>query len=462
MAISGGAHSGVFGKRRHRRNPVMSEINVTPMVDVMLVLLIIFMVSAPLLTVGVPIDLPQTQASSLDQADKEPLAVSVNTEGKVFLQNTEIPLEELVPKLKAIAQARGGNDERIYVRGDKTVDYGTVMKVMGRLSAAGFRRVALVTEVEQGSVKLPEMKTGLTISALVSRSPAAVGADLVCREAARGQAERRAAGRHHLGQAVLRDHQGREERAKDKPPAPLAEKIGDAEAGRGIRRAKVTDKKEINAAKAEAAAAAAEQPPAPKPRAKPEKKEPPKIDPIAETLKKEEAKKKAEDKAKAKAAQQAQPSRSRSSIRPRSRRCSTSASRRGRPRPAKQLSPAPSLGKSDGNAAQLSQSEIDALRKRLGECWNPPAGAADGGQLKVVLRVLFKPDATVATPPQLVAAHGLAVRAGDGGKRQARDPDLPAVHHAAARALPAMERHRDHLRPPRNVRRLTRAIQDTA
>ena len=150
MAISGGAHSGVFGKRRHRRNPVMSEINVTPMVDVMLVLLIIFMVSAPLLTVGVPIDLPQTQAASLDQ-DKEPLALSVNTKGQIFLQNSEIKLEELVPKLKAITQARGGNDERIYLRGDRTVDYGTVMKVMGRLSAAGFRRVALVTEVEQGS-----------------------------------------------------------------------------------------------------------------------------------------------------------------------------------------------------------------------------------------------------------------------------------------------------------------------
>ena len=149
MGMSGGAHSGAFGKRRHRRQPVMAEINVTPMVDVMLVLLIIFMVSAPLLTVGVPIDLPQTQASSLDQADKEPLAVSVNTEGKVFLQNTEVPLEELVPKLKAISAARGGNDERIYVRGDKSVDYGTVMKVMGRLSTAGFRRVALVTEVEQ-------------------------------------------------------------------------------------------------------------------------------------------------------------------------------------------------------------------------------------------------------------------------------------------------------------------------
>ena len=149
MGMSGGAHSGAFGKRRHRRQPVMAEINVTPMVDVMLVLLIIFMVSAPLLTVGVPIDLPQTQAASLDQADKEPLAISVDTEGKVFLQNSEIKIDELVPKLRAIAEARGGSDERIYVRGDKTVDYGTVMKVMGRLSAAGFRKVALVTEVEQ-------------------------------------------------------------------------------------------------------------------------------------------------------------------------------------------------------------------------------------------------------------------------------------------------------------------------
>ncbi|MDQ2954878.1 MAG: protein TolR [Pseudomonadota bacterium] len=150
MAVAGGAHAGVFGKRRHRRSPVMAEINVTPMVDVMLVLLIIFMVSAPLLTVGVPIDLPQSQAKSLDQ-DKEPLAISVNEKGQVFLQNSEVKLDELVVKLKAIADARSGLDERVYVRGDRKVDYGTVMRVMGRLSAAGFRRVALVTEVEQGT-----------------------------------------------------------------------------------------------------------------------------------------------------------------------------------------------------------------------------------------------------------------------------------------------------------------------
>ena len=138
------------GRKRGRRRAVMSEINVTPFVDVMLVLLIVFMVSAPLLTVGVPLDLPQSQAKSLEQ-DREPLTVSVNVKGQVFLQNSEIKIEELVPKLKAIIDARGGGfDERVYVRGDKKVDYGTMMRVMGRLSAAGYHRVALVTEVEQG------------------------------------------------------------------------------------------------------------------------------------------------------------------------------------------------------------------------------------------------------------------------------------------------------------------------
>lgn len=128
----------------------LSEINVTPFVDVMLVLLIIFMVSAPLLTVGVPIDLPQSQAKSLDQ-DKEPLTLSVNDKGQIFLQNAEIGIADLVVKLQAVAQARGGNEARIYVRGDKRVDYGTMMKVMGQLSGAGFHRVALITEFEQGS-----------------------------------------------------------------------------------------------------------------------------------------------------------------------------------------------------------------------------------------------------------------------------------------------------------------------
>jgi len=137
--------------RRGRRRAVMSEINVTPFVDVMLVLLIVFMVSAPLLTVGVPIDLPQSQAKALEQ-NNEPLTVSVNVDGKVYLQEKEVPLDDLVAKLKAVSTARGGKlDDLIYVRGDTKVDYGTMMRVMGRISGAGYHRVALVTEVEQSA-----------------------------------------------------------------------------------------------------------------------------------------------------------------------------------------------------------------------------------------------------------------------------------------------------------------------
>jgi biopolymer transport protein TolR len=141
MGMGGTSAVESSGRRHRRRRGVMSEINVTPMVDVMLVLLIIFMVSAPLLTVGVPIDLQ----------DKEPLTISLNGDGKIFLQNTEMGVDELVAKLKAISEARGGGfDDRIYVRGDRRVDYGTVMRVMGRISGAGFHRVALVTDIEQG------------------------------------------------------------------------------------------------------------------------------------------------------------------------------------------------------------------------------------------------------------------------------------------------------------------------
>ena len=128
----------------------MAEINVTPMVDVMLVLMIIFMVSAPMLTVGVPLDLPQTQAKSLEQ-DKTPLQLSVDIKGKIFINETEVQMTDLVAKLKAITEARGGMDERIFMRADKKADYGTVARVMGQLSGAGFKRLALVTEVEQGT-----------------------------------------------------------------------------------------------------------------------------------------------------------------------------------------------------------------------------------------------------------------------------------------------------------------------
>src|SRR5258708_13975297 len=120
MGGTNGGSAVASGRRHRRRRGVMSEINVTPMVDVMLVLLIIFMVSAPLLTVGVPIDLPQSQAKSLDQ-DREPLTISLNREGKVFLRDTEIGVDELVVKLKAISEANAvGFEARLYVRANRT------------------------------------------------------------------------------------------------------------------------------------------------------------------------------------------------------------------------------------------------------------------------------------------------------------------------------------------------------
>ncbi|KAB2698545.1 protein TolR [Brucella haematophila] len=147
MSVGNGMQSG-GRRRRGRKKALMSEINVTPFVDVMLVLLIIFMVSAPLLTVGVPIDLPDTQAKAMN-ADTQPITVSVSNDGKIYLQETEIPIEEVVPKLQAISKT--GYEERIFVRGDKAADYGTVMKVMARISAAGFKNIGLVTLQEQDS-----------------------------------------------------------------------------------------------------------------------------------------------------------------------------------------------------------------------------------------------------------------------------------------------------------------------
>jgi len=138
------------GRRRkpRRRHSPMAEINVTPFVDVMLVLLIIFMVAAPLLTVGVPIDLPETQAKPLEGVT-EPITVSIDPEGKIFLQEEEVDADQLVTTLQAIAKE--GLEERIYVRGDRDADYGTIMRVMGRLNEAGYRRIGLVTLEETDS-----------------------------------------------------------------------------------------------------------------------------------------------------------------------------------------------------------------------------------------------------------------------------------------------------------------------
>ena len=137
--------------RRHkarRRHLPMSEINVTPFVDVMLVLLIVFMVTAPLLTVGVPIDLPETQARQME-GDSEPITVSIRADGKIFLQEQEVEPDQLVTTLQAIAAS--GLNERVFVRGDKETDYGTIMQVMGRLNAAGYKRIGLVTLEETDS-----------------------------------------------------------------------------------------------------------------------------------------------------------------------------------------------------------------------------------------------------------------------------------------------------------------------
>jgi biopolymer transport protein TolR len=134
---------GRFRRRRrsHRSRP-MSEINVTPFVDVMLVLLIVFMVSAPLLTAGVPVDLPDAQAKPL-AIDKTPITVTIDHDGKVFLQKDPVAIDQLVPKLTALAT--DGPDARIYVRGDRTVSYGTIMQVMATISGAGFKHIGLVS-----------------------------------------------------------------------------------------------------------------------------------------------------------------------------------------------------------------------------------------------------------------------------------------------------------------------------
>jgi biopolymer transport protein TolR len=135
------APSGFRAQRRRRRYRPLSEINVTPFVDVMLVLLIVFMVSAPLLTSGVPVDLPEAQAKPL-AVEKDPITVTIDPEGRVFLQESEIDLEDIVPSLNAIAD--DGLDERIYVRGDRASSYGTIMRVMGIINGAGYRHIGLV------------------------------------------------------------------------------------------------------------------------------------------------------------------------------------------------------------------------------------------------------------------------------------------------------------------------------
>ena len=143
MGVQLGSSTQQRGRRKLRP---MGEINVTPFVDVMLVLLIVFMVTAPLLTVGVPVDLPKTKASQISD-DQTPMVISIKPDGEIALQNRIIAVDELIPRLEAVARAKP--ETRIFVRGDKKVSYGEVMAIMGRVQEAGFSRVALIT-------KLPE------------------------------------------------------------------------------------------------------------------------------------------------------------------------------------------------------------------------------------------------------------------------------------------------------------------
>src|SRR6266513_2605408 len=140
---SRGSGRGAAGRYRP-----MSEINVTPLVDVMLVLLVVFMVTAPLLTVGVPVELPQTQAPPINEP-KEPLVITLNREGVIFIQETTVPVDSLIARLQSIT---GSNpDAVLYVRGDKEINYGRVLEVMSLVSAAGFRKVSLVAEAPKGA-----------------------------------------------------------------------------------------------------------------------------------------------------------------------------------------------------------------------------------------------------------------------------------------------------------------------
>jgi biopolymer transport protein TolR len=144
-----GAMLGGGGRGRHGRNTrrPMSEINVTPMVDVMLVLLIVFMVAAPLLTVGVPVDLPKTEAPTINE-QKEPLVVSIKSDGSIFVSDSPIEADQLLPKLQAITE--NNQDAVIYVRGDKAINYGRVMEVMGLIASAGYSKVSLIAELPAG------------------------------------------------------------------------------------------------------------------------------------------------------------------------------------------------------------------------------------------------------------------------------------------------------------------------
>jgi colicin import membrane protein len=419
----------------------MSDINVTPFVDVMLVLLIVFMVSAPLLTVGVPLELPQSQAKALQQ-NNEPLTVSVTSDGQVFLQKDQVSLNDLIPKLKAIMDARGNNpDETIYVRGDKKVDYGTLMRVMGR-------RLPQSLAHHRGRARRL-MKPGMTISCAAHAVALGLAVVAISAQPMNAPPVETLATQIVSEKDFSQMTKGVKNAQQLKIPdlKPLADKV-DQEKSVDQLAPKAADKPAIttpSSAKSEPkpdqpkpdkSAAKADSKPDPTPDPKPEDKAEPKPDPkpeqkqadkpktpdykpdqIAKLLKKDAAK---EPKANDNSAQLKQdaPKFDANQV---AQLLNQEAPRR-QLAAASQLNDVATLGAATGaQSAQLSQSEIDALKARLSQCWNPPAGITANSNIYVSLRVLMRQDGSLAAPPVVVEGSPSALG--------------PALAESAKRAL---------------------------
>ena len=393
------------------------------MVDVMLVLLIIFMVSAPLLTVGVPIDLPEITGQEPRPGQRTAHNFG-HQWGKVFLQNTEIGVEELVPKLKAITEcARAGDgganlcarrpQGRLRYRdeGDGTALGGGFPS---GCAGDGGRAGILIGRCghEDGPHHIGGAHAGVLLWSVLTFAAQPYA----------GAAGRGAADRHHLHHRFhADDRRAPRTRPRAEKPKPVAEKVGEATPTPDPI-AKL-DKKEVKAATdTPPIRQAAEPEPEPKKQAEQQSR--------PDRRRAEEGRR---QEARVRRRRRPRPRRRRSgrrcprppSIRDRCRRCSTSATRSGVAAAGETINNTVSLGTSNGTAAQLSQSELDALRRGLSECWNPPAGADAALRLQVVLRVLFNQDGTVARPPDLVAGDALAAWSG-------RSPTAPSARSCGA------------------------------
>src|SRR5712671_6740370 len=385
MAMNMAGSSG-GGGRRGRRKAVMAEINVTPMVDVMLVLLIIFMVSAPLLTVGVPLDLPQTQAKSLEQ-DKTPLQLSVDVGGKIFINDTEVAMNELIPKLKAITDARGGMDERIYMRADKKVDKTLVASIALHVLVIGWGLVSFSTRAFE---QMPEESLPVDI----------ISAD-------------------QLAKVTAGIKTGKKEN-----PKPLVEKVAEAKPAEDAV-GKITEKAPVVTdtapppqpkveekpveKKPDPPKPVAEQKPKEEPKPVEKKPEPPRVDPIAEALKKDE--KKPPPKPVAQAAKPPEPAK------PKTERAfdqSKIAALLDKRDPSRQavtgetLNSNAALGLAKGRASDNSATWGSMFQQQVERCWKKPYGGIETQKPEAAFAIRLKrdgrlegmpvPEGTPATP----------------------------------------------------------------